>query len=249
MPCRGIRGATTASQNTPDAIMEATQELLRALVAANNVQPEDIASAIFTVTPDLNAAFAPRAAREMGWNNVPLLSAVEVEAPTGLPLCVRVLIHWNTDRPPYDIRHIYLRAAVKLRPDLQGEFTLPEPVKQAPAAPQPAKNGAAAGGGMETVAYQGEPGANSQEAIFQHFGARVNTLACHSFEDIFHAVEEGRATLALLPVENSQAGSINQAYDLLLDHDLRVVGEVKFRVHHCLLAVPGTKIEEIVRVR
>ena len=249
MPCRGIRGATTASENTPDAIMEATQELLRAIAAANNVQLEDIASAIFTVTPDLNAAFAPRAAREMGWNNVPLLSAVEVESPTGLPLCVRVLIHWNTERPPYDIRHIYLRAATKLRPDLQGEFTLPEPVKETSAATQPAKNGAAAAGGMETVAYQGEPGANSQEAIFQHFGAHVNTLACHSFEDIFHAVEEGRATLGLLPVENSQAGSINQAYDLLLDHDLRVVGEVKFRVHHCLLAVPGTKIEEIVRVR
>ena len=60
MPCRGIRGATTASENTPDAIMEATQELLRAIAAANNVQLEDIASAIFTVTPDLNAAFAPR---------------------------------------------------------------------------------------------------------------------------------------------------------------------------------------------
>jgi len=249
MPCRGIRGATTASENTPDAIMEATQELLRAIAAANNVQLEDIASAIFTVTPDLNAAFAPRAAREMGWNNVPLLSALEIESPTGLPLCVRVLIHWNTERPPYDIRHIYLRAATKLRPDLQGEFTLPEPVKESPAAAQPAKNGAAAAGGMENVAYQGEPGANSQEAIFQHFGARVNTLACHSFEDIFHAVEDGRATLGLLPVENSQAGSINQAFDLLLDHDLRVVGEVKFRVHHCLLAVPGTKIEDIVRVR
>ena len=62
-------------------------------------------------------------------------------------------------------------------------------------------------------------------------------------------MEEGRATLGLLPVENSQAGSINQAYDLLLDHDLRVVGEVKFRVRHCLLAVPGTQLEDIVRVR
>ena len=161
-----------------------------------------------------------------------------------------MLIHWNTERPPFDIRHIYLRAATKLRPDLLGEFTLPEPVKEAPAAVQPAKNGAAAAGGMENVAYQGEPGANSQEAVFQHFGAHVSTpLACHSFEDIFHAVEDGRATLGLLPVENSQAGSINQAYDLLLDHDLRVVGEVKFRVHHCLLAVPGTKIEDIIRVR
>jgi prephenate dehydratase len=250
MPCRGIRGATTASQNTPEAIMEATQELLRGIVAANNVQPEDIASAIFTVTPDLNAAFAPRAAREMGWHHVPLLGAVEVESPTGLPLCIRILIHWNTERPPYDIRHIYLRDAIKLRPDLQGEFTLPEPVNEAPVAPpQPARNGAAAAGGMVTVAYQGEPGANSQEAIFQHFGAHVNTLACHSFDEIFAAVEEGRAAEGLLPVENSQAGSINQAYDLLLDHDLRVVGEVKFRVRHCLLAMPGAVPEDIVRVR
>ena len=171
MPCRGIRGATTASENTPEAIMEATQELLRAITAANNVQLEDIASAIFTVTPDLNAAFAPRAAREMGWNNVPLLSAVEVESPTGLPLCVRVLIHWNTERPPYDIRHIYLRAATKLRPDLLGEFALPEPVKETLAAAQPAKNGAAAAWGMENVAYQGEPGANGQRVLVFREGA------------------------------------------------------------------------------
>ena len=138
-------------------------------------------------------------------------------------------------------------ASTKLRPDLLGEFTLPEPVKETTAATQPAKNGAAAAGGMENVAYQGEPGAYSQEAIFQHLGAHCNTLACPGFGDIFTAVEEGRATLGLLPVENSQAGSINQAYDLLLDHDLRVVGEVKLRVRHCLLAPDGAQLRADIR--
>lgn len=248
MPIRGIRGATTVADNTPDAILAATQELLRAIIAANGVQPEDVASAIFTATPDLNAAFPARAARELGWNHVPLLNAVELDSPAGLPRCIRVLLHWNTDKPTYDVRHVYLREAAGLRPDLRCEFTAPEPAPQAQVAAEtpPRKNG---GAGLAVVAYQGEPGANSQEAIFQHFGPQTTTLACASFHDIFAAVEEGRATLGLLPVENSQAGSINQAYDLLLDHDLRVVGEVKFRVRHSLLAAPGTRAEEIVRVR
>jgi prephenate dehydratase len=248
MPCRGIRGATTAAENTPAAILEATQELLQALIAANSVQPEDVASAVFTATPDLSATFPARAARELGWNHVPLLGAVEMDSPGAPPRCIRVLVHWNTDHPVYDIRHVYLRGAEKLRPDLDGEFTPLEPAPR-PAEPEPRRNGTAIGSGVLTVAYQGEPGANSQEAIFQHLGAQVNTLACRSFDDIFSAVEEDRAALGLLPVENSQAGSINQAYDLLLDHDLRVVGEVKFRVRHCLLAPAGVKPEEIQRVR
>ncbi len=99
------------------------------------------------------------------------------------------------------------------------------------------------------VAYQGEPGAYSQEAIYQHFGPIVGTLACHSFEEIFHVIEDGRASHGLLPVENSQAGSINQAYDLLLDHDLRVIGEVKLRVRHCLLVPKGVAAADIQRVR
>jgi prephenate dehydratase len=246
MPTRGIRGATTVGEDTPAAILGATQELLRAIIAANSVQPEDVASAIFTATPDLTATFPARAARELGWNHVPLLNAVELDSPEGLPRCIRVLLHWNTDKPIYDIRHVYLREATRLRPDLLGEFTPPEPEPQIAAEVQPRKNG---GAGLAIVAYQGEPGANSQEAIFQHLGSQTNTLACPSFHDIFAAVEESRATLGLLPVENSQAGSINQAYDLLLDHDLRVVGEVKFRVRHSLLAVPGARSEEIARVR
>jgi len=99
------------------------------------------------------------------------------------------------------------------------------------------------------VAYQGEPGAYSQEAIFQHFGPETSTLACHSFDEIFEAVEEKRATLGLLPIENSRTGSVYHAYDLLLDHDLKVVGEVKLRVRHCLLALPGSTLADIQRVR
>jgi prephenate dehydratase len=246
MAIRGLRGATTVAENTAPAILEATQELLRTLAAANNVEPQDVASAIFTVTPELTAAFPARAAREMGWHHVPLMSAVEIESAEGLPRTIRVLLHWNTDRPAYDVRHVYLRDAVKLRPDLQGEFTpLPQPEPEPLSAP--VRQGVAPGS-IHTVAFQGEPGAYSQEAVYQHFGPNVTTLPSRTFDDIFKAVEDGRATLGLLPVENSQAGSINQAYDLLLDHDLRVVGEVKLRVRHCLLAPPGISAAGIRRV-
>lgn len=244
MAVRGIRGATTVESNTVEAILTATQELLAAIVTANSVNPEDVASAIFTVTPDLNAAFPARAAREFGWHHVPLLSALEIETNAGLPRTVRTLIHWNTDRPIYDVRHIYLRDAVQLRPDIGAEFT---PLESAPVE-APHTNGKPRADVLHTVAFQGEPGAYSQEAIFQHFGPQVNTIACPDFEAVFKAVEDGRATLGLLPVENSQAGSINQAFDLLLDHDLRVVGEVKLRVRHCLLAAPGVKLGSIKRV-
>ncbi|NOZ72467.1 MAG: prephenate dehydratase [Chloroflexi bacterium] len=99
------------------------------------------------------------------------------------------------------------------------------------------------------VAFQGEHGAFSEEAIRQHFGAEVETLPCHAFEDIFSAVEEGRATFGAVPVENSVAGSINKAYDLLLEHDLRVWGEILLRVRHNLLTTAGVSLEEITTVR
>ena len=100
---------------------------------------------------------------------------------------------------------------------------------------------------MTTVAYQGEPGAFSEEAIYQHFGKDVEALPCRAFEDIFDAVESGRADYGAVPVENSTAGSINKAYDLLLEHDLKVHGEVLLRVHYCLMALPGkgTQIKEV----
>ncbi len=102
---------------------------------------------------------------------------------------------------------------------------------------------------MTIVAFQGEHGAFSEEAIFQHFGRDVTTLPCRTFGDIFQAIEEDRADFGVLPVENAVAGSINKAYDLLLEHDLRVQGEIYLHVRHFLLAPPGTRLEEIRRVR
>jgi prephenate dehydratase len=98
------------------------------------------------------------------------------------------------------------------------------------------------------IAFQGEDGAYSQEATFKTFGGKMRTLPCHTFEDIFRAVESDRADLGMLPIENSTAGAINQSYDLLLDRNLKISGEVIFRVHHALLAVKGVALENIKRV-
>ena len=118
MSCRGIRGAINVEANIPDTIIAATRTLLEHIVAANDLQVEDLASAIFTATPDLDAAYPARAAREMGWVMVPLLCMQEMKVTGSLPRCVRVLVLWNTDKPPDQIRHVYLGKARKLRPDL-----------------------------------------------------------------------------------------------------------------------------------
>jgi prephenate dehydratase len=102
---------------------------------------------------------------------------------------------------------------------------------------------------MNTVAFQGERGAYSEEAIYQFFGSELETLPCHSFQGIFEAVESGAADYGALPVENSTAGSINRAYDLLLAHDLRVWGEAIMRVRHALLAPPDTALADVQRIR
>lgn len=120
MTCRGVRGATTAEQNKREAILAATRELLLAMVQANDIRPEDLAAVFFTCTPDLTAAFPAEAARSLGWTHVPLLDAQEIPVPGALPRCIRVLMLWNTDRPPEAIRHLYLRRAASLRPDLAG---------------------------------------------------------------------------------------------------------------------------------
>jgi chorismate mutase len=114
---RGLRGATTASANTRDAILDATEELIRALQEANGFQPEDLESAIFTSSPDLTAEYPARAARRLGWDNVPLLGASEVAVPDGLARCVRLLLHLYTTKEPGELKHMYLRGAAKLRPD------------------------------------------------------------------------------------------------------------------------------------
>jgi len=117
---RGLRGATTASSNTSEAILDATAELLRALQVANGFQPEDVESAIFTSSPDLTAEYPARAARALGWADTPLLGAAEVGVPGGLPRCIRVLLHFYTDAPPRALKHTYLRDAATLRPDRAG---------------------------------------------------------------------------------------------------------------------------------
>jgi len=118
MACRGIRGATSVEANSVEAILAATRELLESIVAANDLAVEDIASIIFTATPDLDQVAPARAAREIGWVNTPLLCMQEMPVPGSLPCCVRVLLHWNTDRPAAQVRHVYLGQARVLRPDL-----------------------------------------------------------------------------------------------------------------------------------
>lgn len=114
---RGLRGATTATANTSDAILEATEELLAALQKANGFAPGDVESAIFTSSPDLTADYPARAARRLGWTEVPLLGTAEVAVPGGLTLCIRVLLHFYTAKPASALKHMYLRNAAKLRPD------------------------------------------------------------------------------------------------------------------------------------
>ena len=118
MRCRGIRGATTVNENTAEAILAATRELLDELAEANDLQMEDIVSVIFTATTDLDRAHPARAARQLGWTEVPLLCMQEMVVLHSLTRCIRVLIHWNTDKPTTDIKHVYLRGAEALRPDL-----------------------------------------------------------------------------------------------------------------------------------
>jgi chorismate mutase len=115
---RGIRGATTTDANDAAEIVVRTQELLNALLSANGALPEEIASAIFTVTDDLDAAFPAVAARHLaGWENVPLLCAREIVVPGSPDRCIRVLLHWNTELPAARIQHAYLRGARALRPE------------------------------------------------------------------------------------------------------------------------------------
>jgi chorismate mutase len=116
---RGVRGAITVERDDPAELLDATERLLRELVAENGIVADDVASALFTLTPDLVSEFPAAAARRMGWTRVPLLNFTEIAVPGGLPRVIRVLLHLNTEKRPDEIVHVYLDGARALRPDLE----------------------------------------------------------------------------------------------------------------------------------
>ncbi|HMN26940.1 MAG TPA: chorismate mutase [Caldilineaceae bacterium] len=117
MDCRGVRGATTVGADEKEAVLRATRELLALLIRLNGIDPTDVASAIFTTTPDITGVFPATAARQLGWLDVPLLCSHEMSVPGSLQKCIRILIHWNTDKRQNEIQHVYLHEARSLRPD------------------------------------------------------------------------------------------------------------------------------------
>jgi chorismate mutase len=122
MPVRGIRGATTAAENRSEAIVEATTELLAELVRLNDLDRDEICFAYFTTTLDLNAEFPALAARRMGWIGVPLLCGNDMVVPgpnpRSVPMCIRILLLYNTDRAQSEMKSAYLRGAQAIRADL-----------------------------------------------------------------------------------------------------------------------------------
>lgn len=117
MHCRGIRGATTVERNDGREILSATRELLATLIEANEIEVDDVASVIFTTTPDLDAVFPAAAARDYGWEGVALICGHEMAVPGALDHAIRILIHWNTTKAADEVRHVYMRRAVELRPE------------------------------------------------------------------------------------------------------------------------------------
>ncbi|NIM95067.1 MAG: chorismate mutase [Anaerolineales bacterium] len=119
MALRGIRGAIGVIEDQPENIIRATKTLLESMLTANpSLRTEDVASVIFTVTPDLSSTYPAKAARDLGWNQVPILCTLEIPVPEGLPRILRILIHWNTEIPQKEVSHVYLGDAARLRPDL-----------------------------------------------------------------------------------------------------------------------------------
>ncbi len=117
MFCRGVRGAITVEADEREEVLEATRELLALMIRLNEINSMDVASAIFTTTPDVTAVFPALAARQLGWLDVPLMCGHEMNVPGALPLCIRIMLHWNTEKVQNEIQHVYLREAKSLRPD------------------------------------------------------------------------------------------------------------------------------------
>jgi chorismate mutase len=118
MMCRGVRGATTADANTKEDILKATRQLLALMVRQNGIEHEDVASAFFSTTVDLDAEFPALAARQLGWLDIALMCTHELDVPGSLQRCIRILLHWNTTKPASEIVHVYIKDAARLRPDL-----------------------------------------------------------------------------------------------------------------------------------
>ncbi|MFA7076813.1 MAG: chorismate mutase [Syntrophomonas sp.] len=118
MLVRGIRGAITVKEDDPSQVLLATRELLEEITKQNDLNSQDIASILFTVTPDIKSVFPAQAARSIGLEQVPLLCTQEIAVVDALPLCIRVLLHVNTDKSQEEINHVFLRDAVQLRKDL-----------------------------------------------------------------------------------------------------------------------------------
>jgi chorismate mutase len=118
MVVRAVRGAIQVDRDDPAEVLAATRELLAEVLRDNSLDPADLISIVFTVTTDLTSCFPARAARDLGLHDVPLLCATEVDVPDALPRVVRLLAHVESDRPRSAVRHIYLRGAIRLRPDL-----------------------------------------------------------------------------------------------------------------------------------
>ncbi|MGY5486391.1 chorismate mutase [Paenibacillus sp. ALE2] len=119
---RGIRGATTVTNNEANEILEATSQLLEEIVSYNEIQPEDISNVWITVTHDLDAAFPAMAIRQLdGWDMVPLMCALEIPVAGSLPKCIRLMVQVNTDKTQREMKHVYLNGAQMLRPDLASQ--------------------------------------------------------------------------------------------------------------------------------
>jgi chorismate mutase len=121
MKLRGVRGATTCTENSKDEIAGAVKELWLAMCEQNAFAEEDLAAVIFSSTPDLSASFPAAAVRALGWTDTPLFGAAEIEQPEAVKRCVRILALWNTEKGQKEIKHVYLREAATLRPDIGGK--------------------------------------------------------------------------------------------------------------------------------
>lgn len=123
MACRGVRGATTVEVDEPETVLAATRELLAAMIFANDLDSRDVASIIFTTTADVCSVYPAVGARQLGWIDVPLICTQEMQVAGSLTHCIRIMLHWNTDKEQSDIQHVFLSEAKSLRPDILSDIS------------------------------------------------------------------------------------------------------------------------------